>query len=65
MDSAPTRLDRDPWAPLRALQECFSAAQNHSHYAARGNEQPLLQDLIDGDPPEGGITAYVADMSKE
>jgi hypothetical protein len=50
---------------LREARRRMIARRNHPHYAARGNEQPLLQDLIDTDPPEGGLPAYVADLSKE
>jgi hypothetical protein len=54
--------DRGVWEPLRSLKRHLVARANHPIYAARGNEQPLLQDLIDDDPPEGGLAAYVADL---
>jgi hypothetical protein len=63
--TGPTRLSRDPWAPLRAVQERLSAAQNHPIYAARGNEQPFLQDLVEADPPAGGLDALLADLNGE
>lgn len=54
--------DCGPWEPLRELRKRLVAAQNHPHYTARGNEQPLLQDLIAGNPPAGGMAAYIADL---
>jgi hypothetical protein len=47
---------------LREVRQSLVARENHPIYAARGNEQPLLQDLIEDDPPEGGLAAYVADL---
>lgn len=61
----PTRLTRDPWEPLRALHDRLAATQTNPIYAARGNEQPLLEDLIEADPPVGGVIAYVADLNGE
>lgn len=49
-------------ATLREVRQSLVARENHPIYAARGNEQPLLQDLIEDDPPEGGLAAYVADL---
>jgi hypothetical protein len=59
------RPDFGVWEPLHALRRKLLAQRNHPLYAARGNEQPLLQDLIDADPPEGGMAAYVADLDRE
>jgi hypothetical protein len=53
-------------APLRELRQRLTAdKQHHPIYAARGNEQPLLQDLVEADPPAGGVAAYVADLDRE
>jgi len=43
------------------------AQQNHPHYVGNNNESLRLDQLIDADPPEGGIAAYVkylSDVSK-
>jgi hypothetical protein len=50
---------------LREARQRLQTKDNHPHYAARGNEQPLLQDLIEADPPEAGLTAYLADLDRE
>jgi len=52
-------------APLREARRRLAAQANHPHYATRGNEQPLLQDLLDADPPAGGLSTYLADLEKE
>lgn len=52
-------------APLREARRRLTARQNHPHYAARGNEQPLLQDLIEENPPAGGMDAYIADLNRK
>lgn len=56
---------RGPWEVLRPLRRQLLAQQNNPIYAARGNEQPLLEQLMFDDPPVGGLAAYIADMSRE
>jgi hypothetical protein len=56
--------DAGPWEQLRELHRKLKAAQNHPIYAARGNEQPLLQQLLTQDPPVGGLTAYLDDLDR-
>lgn len=50
-------------AALREARRRLRAERNHSYCAARGNGQPLLQDLIEANPPEGGLAAYIADLN--
>ena len=52
-------------ATLREAFRRLMAKQNHSHYAARGNEQPLLQHLIEAEPPAGGMASYIADLNRK
>jgi len=49
-------------AGLRAARRRLAAHQNHPIYAARGNEQPLLEQLIASDPPTGGLDQFVSDL---
>jgi hypothetical protein len=51
-------------AALREARRRLTSGQNHPHYAARGNEQPLLADLVDADPPEGGLASFIADLNR-
>jgi uncharacterized protein YifN (PemK superfamily) len=44
--------------------EAFAASPSDSIGVAYGSEQ-LLHDLIDADPPEGGVASHVADISRE
>ena len=53
------------WEALRPLRRQLAAQQNHPIYAARGNEQPLLEQLIADDPPEGGMASFIADLNRE
>lgn len=41
----------------------MSQKLNHPIYVARGNEQPLLEDLLASDPPAGGLESYIADLA--
>jgi hypothetical protein len=67
MSNAPTRkpCPCGYCAPLREIRRRLNTRQNHPHYAARGNEQPLLQELIERDPPEGGMASYIADIDRK
>jgi hypothetical protein len=61
--SVPSRFP-NPLARRRAhLCRHVAAHGNHPIYVARGNEQPLLQELVKANPPEGGMIAYVADLN--
>lgn len=60
-----TRCDCGHCVVLRDARRRFKRGQNHPHYVARGNEQPLLQDLIEVDPPAGGMTNYLADLDRQ
>ena len=41
------RHDYGPWlGPLRELRRRMRSARNHPFYVERGNEAPLLQDLM-------------------
>lgn len=66
MDKGPRRgrQDAGPWEQLRDLHRKLKAAQNHPIYAARGNEQPLLQQLLTENPPVGGLAAYLNDLDR-
>ncbi len=59
------RGDRGPWEALRPLRRKLIAQQNHPIYVARGNEQPLLQELVSADPPSGGMEAYIIDLDRK
>jgi hypothetical protein len=64
--SGPRPRECGPWEPLRALRRRLLAAQNHSHYVGRAasKEQPLLEELIARDPPQGGLANYLRDLSR-
>ena len=47
------------WEPLRELRRKLRLQQNHPHYVGNGNESLHLDQVIDADPPEGGMAAYV------
>ncbi len=57
--------DRGPWEALRPLRQRLRAQQNHPYYVARGNEGPLLEQLVADDPPAGGMDAYIADLNQK
>jgi hypothetical protein len=52
------------WTPRRAFKRRLSQHQPHPIYAERGNEHPLLNDLIDRDPPIGGLAEYIRDLNR-
>ena len=54
-----------PWQPLRELQRKLRAKQNHPHYVGNNNESLRLDQVIDADPPEGGMAAYVRYLSDD
>jgi hypothetical protein len=59
------RRNAGVWEALRPLRRQLAAQRNHPIYAARGNEQPLLQQLMTDDPPVGGLAAFIADLDRK
>ena len=57
--------DHGPWEPLRALKRKLRARQNHPHYVGNGNESLRLNQLIEADPPQGGMAAYLQYLSDD
>ena len=55
--------DAGVWEPLRVLKRRLKAARNHPHYVGNNNESLRLDQLIEADPPEGGMAAYVRYLS--
>ena len=53
------------WEPLRDLRRRLVAAQNHPHYVGNNNESFRLDQLIEANPPEGGLDAYLRDLNKK
>ena len=60
---AHNRRHSGPWEPLRALRRKLQAGQNHPHYVGNNNESLRLDQLIEADPPEGGMAAYLQYLS--
>jgi hypothetical protein len=54
-----------PFEVLRALQRKLKAQQNHPHYVGNNNESLRLDQVIDADPPEGGMAAYLRYLSDD
>lgn len=55
---------RRAWTSRRNSRRRAPLHQPHPIYAERGNEQPLLEQLIARDPPDGGLTDYIRDLSR-
>jgi len=59
----PHHRDCGVWGALRPLKKNLAAQRNHPLYAARDSkEHPLLEQLINDDPPAGGLAAYIRAM---
>jgi hypothetical protein len=54
-----------PFEVLRELKRNLRARQNHPHYVGNGNESLRLDQVIDADPPEGGMAAYVKYLNND
>lgn len=55
---------RRVWTPRRSFKRRLPRHSPHPIYAESGNEQPLLQDLVDRDAPAGGLAAYLHDLEQ-
>ncbi len=63
MASQPRRgRRRSAWEPLHGLRRRPRATDNHPYYVARGNEGPLLEELVAQSPPKGGLAAFVCNL---
>jgi hypothetical protein len=59
------RDNTGPFEPLRGLKRKLKTRENHPHYVGNNNESLRLDQVVDADPPDGGMTAYVEYLDKD